>query len=56
MVESKNGDIEIISKEEKKLRDYKKQFEDVNESYRIQIEFNEVVIKYIEEKIQNLSK
>jgi len=52
MVLSKDGKTEIISVEEKRYKDYINQFEEANKSFEMQIELNNVLIKYLQEKIK----
>lgn len=52
MVKSEDGLCEIMSKDEKRFRDYKKQFEEANESFKTQIELNDVLIAYLDDKIK----
>jgi len=53
MIDDKGN--EIISKEENKWREYKKQFEKTIENYKTQIELDEVLIAYINKKIKKCS-
>jgi hypothetical protein len=52
MVKSIKGDIEVMSVDEKRFKDYKKQFEEANRSFEMQIELNKVLINYLEDKIK----